>query len=87
MALHGLISVNGATIGGWVAVRRGENPNPEPDDLLTYDCDVQMHEDAVGGPRKVSVVVVHRYGDGALELVAKLTAAAATAPRYAPRAS
>lgn len=78
MALHGLIAMNGTPIGAWTAVRREKlDDAPHPDTVYTYDCDVEMDSIALGGSRRVKVVVTHRYGDGALALVAKLTTAAA----------
>lgn len=61
MALHGLLSVNGATVGGWEAVRR--------DELAPgwHLYDVQVW--AAG--RTVTGQVEHRFADGAPVLAAK----------------
>lgn len=78
MALHGLIQVNGTAIGAWTATRREKlDDTPSPDTIYTYDAEVMMEDIALGGARRVKVTVKHRYGDGALKLLSKITTAAA----------
>ena len=76
MALHGLIQVNGMTIGSWEAVRKEEDEFDEG--LFRYQCEVRkQHGDALH-PLPVAdrweFSIWHQYDDGALLLAAKVLA-------------
>lgn len=74
MALHGEIRVNGQTIGGFDITRQSTLPDggASPDDVFTYHCNVHQDQTLEGNPAiQVGFDIEHRYGDGALALVAK----------------
>lgn len=79
MALHGLVSINGSTLGGWSITRREKgDDHPAADQVFSYDVDLQLVPEAAGRrDRKANLVITHRYGDGAVALMAKAFAAAA----------
>lgn len=87
--LHGEVQVNGLTIGEW-SITRSEIPDKEtgPDDLVTYNCVVKQSATLNGAPAvDETFVVSHRYGDGAIKLIAKALQSAhdrATMRNYPP---
>lgn len=72
MALHGLIEVNGYSIGFWSAQRLGDNVVPSPDDVMSYACEVHQNGDLTHSPSIERFTLEHRFGDGALTLAAKV---------------
>ncbi|ASN69251.1 hypothetical protein 7S3_73 [uncultured Caudovirales phage] len=65
MALHFPLMVNGTRIGHLYAVRTEGGANA--DDINTYQVEIMTES-----PRRVdSIILTHRYGDGAWELVRK----------------
>ena len=75
MSLHGLIQVNGSTIGSWSAQRI----TTRPDGLHTYRWKVTEREQVWTGDLQ------HDYADGAVALAAAvLTAARACTPAPCP---
>lgn len=73
MALHGLIQVNGETIGGWSAVCRDRA-------FGEYECDVQMKPSPTRAAMRETFIIHHAYDDGALVLASKVLAEAAASP-------
>ena len=71
MSLHGPIKVDRETIGGWSATRQ-QPEVVDPDSVNTY-----AYEAWVGTEVRVSGVLSHRHGDGALVLMSKILLAAA----------
>ena len=73
MSLHGEIRVNGQTIGGFEITRQTTLPDEQShDDVYTYAVDVRQDETLQGNPSiHERFDLEHRYGDGALALVAK----------------
>lgn len=73
MALHGEIRVNGMTIGEWSAQRRSDQYEVHADSQVVYDCMVRQDSTLEGNPAVLErFTLTHRFGDGALVLVAKV---------------
>lgn len=79
MALHGEVRVNGMTIGGWEVQRATFlDREPEADDLVVYRYMVRQDSTLQGNEAVLSRgQVVHRFGDGAVALIAEVYAAVA----------
>lgn len=72
MALHGEIKVNGLVIGHWEAQRQSLTlTHPDKDEVLTYCATVSLNSSPDGCPARFwHGEVQHRFGDGALGLMA-----------------
>lgn len=67
MALHGVIAVNGVTIGGWQATRT--EPLREGRDEYVYDCQVDMYNFPT---QRHTFQLSHHHSDGALVLASQV---------------
>lgn len=72
MSLHFTFYVNGKSIHHGMDIQRLDdlNPNPGPDAVYRYRASA-LQEDGINAARQTQVIVEHRYGDGAWELVRK----------------
>lgn len=77
MALHGLIQVNGRTIGEWQAQRITGGPG----ELCTYECTVRTKTDGKWQPQPLHFILDHHYDVGAVALAARVLVYAAS-PAY-----
>ena len=86
MALHGMIQVNSISIGWWSAVRVTTGPQPAPDDMVAYNCQVRQSKTLEGNSGvNWQGQVQHRFGDGALALASEVLAAANAASHLQTR--
>ncbi len=71
MSLHFSLRVNGRSIYHAMDITRLDHTDhPEPDAVYRYRA-CAVTEDGVNSAHQMSVVVQHRYGDGAWELIRK----------------
>lgn len=79
MTLHGDLSVNAQTLGGWTAQRLEPITQPDPDTVCRYRWSQWRRSDDLAGIDTVTGEVTHRYGDGPELLGALVLANAAIA--------